>query len=44
MADYSFGGSDEENAELKKLNIEVVQLDSSARTQVQSTNDTPFVG
>ena len=24
MADYSFGGSDEENAELKKLNAEVV--------------------
>ena len=26
MADYSFGGSDEENAELKKLNTEVVSL------------------
>ena len=26
MADYSFGGSDEENAELKKLNAEVVGL------------------
>ena len=26
MADYSFGGSDEENAELKKLNAEVVWL------------------
>ncbi|MCJ1435970.1 pre-mRNA splicing factor [Xylographa pallens] len=25
MADYSFGGSDEENAELKKLNIEVAE-------------------
>ena len=24
MADYSFGGTDEENAELKKLNAEVV--------------------
>ena len=24
MADYSFGTSDEENAELKKLNAEVV--------------------
>ena len=24
MADYNFGGSDEENAELKKLNAEVV--------------------
>ena len=24
MADYSFGGSDEENAELKKLNADVV--------------------
>lgn len=26
MADYSFGGTDEENAELKKLNNEVVCL------------------
>lgn len=26
MADYSFGGTDEENAELKKLNAEVVCL------------------
>ena len=26
MADYSFGGTDEENAELKKLNVEVVCL------------------
>lgn len=26
MADYSFGGTDEENAELKKLNAEVVSL------------------
>ena len=26
MADYSFGGTDEENAELKKLNGEVVWL------------------
>ena len=26
MAEYSFGGSDEENAELKKLNAEVVCL------------------
>ena len=26
MADYSFGGTDEENAELKKLNAEVVGL------------------
>ncbi len=24
MADYNFGGSEEENAELKKLNAEVV--------------------
>jgi len=24
MADFSFGGSEEENAELKKLNTEVV--------------------
>lgn len=24
MADYNFGGTDEENAELKKLNAEVV--------------------
>jgi len=26
MAEYSFGGTDEENAELKKLNAEVVRL------------------
>lgn len=26
MADYSFGGTDEENAELKKLNTDVVCL------------------
>ena len=26
MADYGYGGSDEENAELKKLNAEVVSL------------------
>ena len=26
MADYGFGGSDEENAELKKLNTEVVRI------------------
>lgn len=26
MADYSFGGSDEDNAELKKLNAEVVRF------------------
>ena len=26
MADYSFGGTDEENAELKKLNEEVVRI------------------
>ena len=25
MADYTFGGTDEENAELKKLNAEVVR-------------------
>lgn len=25
MADYSFGGSEEENAELRKLNAEVVK-------------------
>ena len=25
MADYSFGGTEEENAELKKLNAEVVR-------------------
>lgn len=30
MADYSFGGTDEENAELKKLNAEVVSLPRSA--------------
>ena len=28
MADYSFGGTEEENAELKKLNAEVVSLRS----------------
>ena len=27
MGDYSFGGTDEENAELKKLNAEVVYCD-----------------
>jgi hypothetical protein len=26
MADYSFGGTDEDNAELKKLNQDVVRL------------------
>lgn len=26
MGDYAFGGTDEENAELKKLNAEVVCL------------------
>lgn len=26
MGDYGFGGTDEENAELKKLNAEVVRL------------------
>ena len=30
MADYSFGGTDEENAELKKLNAEVVRWSSSS--------------
>ena len=29
MADYSYGGSDEENAELKKLNTEVVGIPAS---------------
>lgn len=29
MADYSYGGADEENAELKKLNAEVVRLSVS---------------
>ena len=33
MADYTFGGTDEENAELKKLNTEVV---SFRRISVQS--------
>lgn len=28
MGDYGFGGTDEENAELKKLNAEVVRLDT----------------
>ena len=32
MADYSFGGTDEENAELKKLNAEVVCLAILFRT------------
>ncbi len=31
MADYSFGGTDEENAELKKLNAEVVCLNMHLR-------------
>lgn len=30
MADYSFGGTDEENAELKKLNAEVVSSPQGA--------------
>jgi hypothetical protein len=29
MADYTFGGTDEENTELKKLNAEVVSLHMS---------------
>ena len=29
MADYSFGGTDEENAELKKLHDEVVSIATS---------------
>ena len=29
MADYSFGGTDEENAELRKLNAEVVRITSA---------------
>ena len=33
MADYSFGGTDEENAELKKLNAEVVCI-SKGRSQL----------
>ena len=32
MADYSFGGTDEENAELKKLNAEVVCLTHASGT------------
>ena len=32
MADYSFGGTDEENAELKKLNAEVVCLNHAFDT------------
>jgi hypothetical protein len=28
MADYPFAGTDEENAELKKLNAEVVSCDN----------------
>ena len=34
MADYSFGGTDEENAELKKLNAEVVCLNHAFDTYV----------
>ena len=34
MADYSFGGSDEENAELKKLNTEVVSFDASHNARI----------
>ena len=44
MADYSFGGSDEENAELKKLNTEVVRLDSNGIIMLQSTKTTTTVG
>lgn len=36
MADYSFGGTDEENAELKKLNVEVVSLQRDCRIFLQS--------
>ena len=32
MADYQFGGTDEENAELKKLNTEVVCLKYASET------------
>lgn len=34
MADFSFGGTDEENAELKKLNAEVVVY-SDVFTRIQ---------
>jgi len=36
MADYAFGGNDEETAELKKLNAEVVRrcISSTAMTPV----------
>ena len=38
MADYSFGGSDEENAELKKLNADVVSLRLFLWRHVRVTN------
>ena len=38
MGDYSFGGSDEENAELKKLNAEVVCRPQSKYSQETCSN------
>ncbi len=39
MADYSFGGTDEENAELKKLNAEVVRTSERLATVRRLCND-----
>jgi len=39
MADYSFGGTDEENAELKKLNAEVVRTSERLATVTRLCND-----
>ena len=36
MADYSFGGNDEENAELKKLNADVVRALPTTRRPFRS--------
>lgn len=43
MADYTFGGTDEENAELKKLNAEVVSFSLNILTQLRDVaTDTKF--
>ena len=36
MADYTFGGTDEENAELKKLNAEVVRISYGLRSTLNT--------
>ena len=38
MADYSFGGTDEENAELKKLNTEVVSTQSPSSSMLKANS------